>query len=80
MTRVIAAAHLRLGMRTAGGREVVGILRPERETVKRGYGRMWVKFGSGAGWAFFPSDRVALAADEDAPEDRTMDGWEGRWW
>lgn len=82
--RVVLAARLRLGMVTASGRTVVGILRPDRGTVKRGYGRVWVEFsdgdGPGGGWAYFPSDRVTLAAGEDAPEDLTMDDWEGRWW
>jgi hypothetical protein len=80
ISRRLPAARLRLGMRVGWGGEIVEIVRPDLSTVKRGYGRVYVKFHGGQDWNYYPHDLVVLAADEDAPADPTMDDWPGVWW
>jgi hypothetical protein len=67
-------------MRLANGLTVVEIVRPDRDTVKRGYGRVWLTFDDGSGFNYYPSDILRLDPDDDQPLDRTMDDWPGRWW
>lgn len=78
--RCLPAARVRLGMVLADGREVVEVVRPDRATVRRGYGRVWLGFADGTGWRYYPTDVVTLHPDDDNPPDPTMDDWPGRWW
>lgn len=79
--RRVPAGQIRLGMRLAHGGVVTAIVRPHRDTVKRGYGRVWIACDdSTRGWAYYPHDELALHPDDDQPLDHTMDDWPGCWW
>lgn len=79
--RQIRAAFVRVGMRVAREQcnEMTGIVRPHPDTLKRGYGRIWIQFGIAGEVSYYPSDWITLAADCDDPLDLCLVPHLGKW-
>lgn len=77
--RRVRVGQLRLGMVLGNGQEIIGLHRPDPQTVQAGYGRVYVETAEG-GWCYYPDEELTLRPGDDSPLDRTMDEWPGRWW